>query len=99
MPYQIRRMTRQEIATAIDAAAAEGWNPGLHDATCFYAADPDGFLMGLLDDVPIATISVVKYGALFGFLGLYIVHPAHRGKGYGLELWNAGLAYLGERTI
>jgi len=97
--YRIRAMTQQEVATAIEWAAAEGWNPGLHDATCFYAADPNGFLVGLLEDEPIATISVVKYGASFGFLGLYIVKPAHRGQGYGLQLWNAGLAYLGQRTI
>ena len=47
-------MTQQEVATAIEWAAAEGWNPGLHDAACFYAADPSGFLVGLLEDEPIA---------------------------------------------
>jgi ribosomal protein S18 acetylase RimI-like enzyme len=98
-PYRIRAMTQQEVATAIEWAAAEGWNPGLHDAACFYAADPSGFLVGLLEDEPIATISVVRYGTSFGFLGLYIVKPEHRGQGYGLQLWNAGLAYLGQRTI
>src|SRR5438128_8232837 len=92
-------MTRQEVVTAIEWAAAEGWNPGLHDAACFYAADPNGFPVGLLEDEPVATISVVKYGASFGFLGLYIVKSSHRGRGYGLQLWHAGLAYLGQRTI
>jgi hypothetical protein len=97
--YQIRAMTPREIQSAIDWAAAEGWNPGVNDAVCFHAADPDGFLAGLLDDELVATISVVKYGASFGFLGLYIVKPAHRGCGYGLSIWNAGLAHLGQRTI
>ncbi|GAA3546080.1 GNAT family N-acetyltransferase [Zobellella aerophila] len=97
--YIIRTMTRQEVDIAIDWAAAEGWNPGLHDADCFYAADPHGFLVGLLGDEPIAAISVVKYGASFGFLGFYMVKPAFRGQGYGIQIWNAGLAYLGGRTI
>jgi GNAT superfamily N-acetyltransferase len=97
--YRIRTMTRQQVATAVEWAAAEGWNPGLGDAECFYATDPGGFLVGLLDDTPIATISVVRYGASFGFLGLYIVDPPHRGRGYGLRLWNAGLAHLAGRTI
>jgi GNAT superfamily N-acetyltransferase len=92
-------MTRQEVDIAIAWAAAEGWNPGLDDANCFYAADPNGFLVGLLGDDPIATISVVKYGESFGFLGFYIVKPEYRGKGYGMQIWNAGLAYLGGRTI
>ncbi|WP_445262592.1 GNAT family N-acetyltransferase [Pseudomonas sp. EA_105y_Pfl2_R69] len=97
--YQIRTMTRGEVDIAIDWAAAEGWNPGLHDADCFYAADPDGFLIGLLNGEPIAVISVVKYGEHFGFLGFYIVKPEYRGQGYGLQIWNAGLAYLDGQTI
>jgi hypothetical protein len=79
---RIRPMRPDEISIAVNWAAAEGWNPGLHDATCFFAADPTGFLMAVLDGEPVATISVVKYGATFGFLGLYIVSPPHRGKGY-----------------
>lgn len=92
-------MTRQEVDIVIDWAAAEGWNPELYDADCFYAADPNGFLIGLLGDKPVATVSVVKYGDSFGFLGFYIVKPEHRGKGYGIQIWNAGLTYLSGRTI
>jgi len=97
--YTIKTMTRQEVDLAIDWAAAEGWNPGLYDADCFYAADPNGFLLGVLGDEPIATISVVKYGNSFGFLGLYIVKPAYRGQGFGMQIWQAGLAYLDGRLI
>ncbi|WP_256678008.1 GNAT family N-acetyltransferase [Pseudomonas sp. SJZ079] len=97
--YLIRTMTRQELDIAIDWAAIEGWNPGLYDAECFYAADPSGFLIGVLGDEPVSVISVVRYGATFGFLGFYIVKPEHRGKGYGLQIWNAGLEYLKGRTI
>ena len=39
----LRRMTETDLGLALDWAAAEGWNPGLHDAHCFYAADPEGF--------------------------------------------------------
>jgi len=97
--YRIRTMSRREVDTAVEWAAAEGWNPGWGDGACFHAADPGGFLVGLLDDEPVATISVVKYGSAFGFLGLYIVKPAQRGRGYGFRVWNAGLAHLGGRTI
>ncbi len=97
--YTIRAMTRQEVDLAIDWAAAEGWNPGLYDADCFYAADSTGFLIGLLEDEPIATLSVVKYGDSFGFLGFYLVKPEYRGRGYGIRIWNAGLANFKGRTI
>ncbi|PSW15642.1 GNAT family N-acetyltransferase [Photobacterium rosenbergii] len=92
--YHIKVMSKQNLATAIDWAVAEGWNPGLHDIESFYAADPNGFLMGFLGDEAIASISVVKYDNSYGFLGFYIVKPEFRGKGYGLKLWQAGLQYL-----
>lgn len=97
--YSIRRMIRGEVDLAIDWAADEGWNPGLRDADCYYSADPDGFLIGLMGEEPIATISVVRYGETFGFLGFYIVKPGYRGNGYGIQIWNAGLEYLKGRNI
>lgn len=97
--FTIRTMTRPEVNIAIDWAAAEGWNPGLHDAQAFYAADPGGFLVGLLDDMPVAVISAVKYGEHFGFIGFYRVQPGYRGRGFGLRIWQAALARLSGRTI
>ena len=87
-------MIRKEIDFAIEWAAKEGWNPGLHDADCYFEADPNGFRIGLLGDEPVATISAIKYDNTFGFLGFYIVKPEYRGKGYGIQIWNAGLKYL-----
>ena len=42
----VRRMAESELNLALEWAAAEGWNPGLYDAECFYAADPEGFFLG-----------------------------------------------------
>ncbi|RZI42712.1 GNAT family N-acetyltransferase [Herbaspirillum sp. HC18] len=92
--FQIRTMRREELAFAIDLAAQEGWNPGLHDAECFFAADPSGFLIGEFHGEPIGCISSVSYAGRFGFVGLYIIRPEFRGRGYGLRLWQAGLARL-----
>ncbi|MGZ8225535.1 MAG: GNAT family N-acetyltransferase [Methylococcaceae bacterium] len=97
--YVIKRMTEQDLDYAVDWAAREGWNPGLHDAKCFYAADPSGFLLGLLNGKPIASLSAVKYGSHFGFLGLYIVEPEFRGQGYGKQLWDFAINYLQGCTI
>ena len=97
--FSIQTMMRQEIDLAVEWAAAEGWNPGLHDAECFYAADPEGFLVGKVGCESVVCISVVTYGTGFGFLGFYIVKPEFRGKGYGLSLWNAGMKRLQGRTV
>jgi hypothetical protein len=97
--FLVRTMSRAELDLAIDWAAAEGWNPGLADAAAFQAADPGGFLIGLRDEKPLACISVVRYGAEFGFLGFYIAHPAGRGQGYGIQVWRAGMARLVGRIV
>lgn len=97
--YKIRLATRTEVDIAIEWAAKEGWNPGLHDANCYYSGDPNGFLIGLLDNEPIATISAMKYGNTFGFIGFYIVKSAYRNRGYGIQIWSAALKYLEGRNI
>jgi hypothetical protein len=95
---QIRPMDRSDLELALDWAADEGWNPGVHDAVAFGAADPAGMLVGVVDGQPVATIACVRYGDEYGFVGLYIVRPDARGEGFGLELWKAGHAHLGDRV-
>ncbi len=97
--FTIREMKREEVDLAIEWAAIEGWNPGLADADSFFIADTKGFLIGLVDNKPVAIISAIKYGTSFGFIGFYIVKPEYRGKGYGIRIWNAALKYLEGRNI
>ena len=42
---------------------------------------------------------MVKYGDAFGFLGFYIAKPEFRGKGYGIQVWNAGMSRLKGRNV
>ncbi|MBT8474683.1 MAG: N-acetyltransferase [Rhodobacteraceae bacterium] len=95
----VRRMTPADLGLVLDWAAAEGWNPGIDDAAAFFAADPDGFFLKLVDSRPAAAISVVNHDAHYAFLGLFICHPDDRGRGYGLEIWKAGLAHAGARCV
>jgi GNAT superfamily N-acetyltransferase len=92
-------MERERMDWAGECAAAEGWNPGLHDATCFFDTDPLGFLVATLGDEPVGCISAVSYGHGFGFIGLYIVVPEFRGRGYGLALWKAAMERLRGHNI
>jgi hypothetical protein len=87
------------MATAVEWAAAEGWNPGLNDAACFRETDPDGFLVGTLEGAPVTSISMVRYDESFAFLGFYIARPDARGRGLGYATWTAGMALAGDRVI
>ena len=93
----IRQMRRKELDTLISWAAREGWNPGLHDAELFWAADPDGFLALEVDGCLAGGGAIVRHNASYGFMGLFIVLPEFRGRGYGTKLWYARRDRLRER--
>lgn len=95
----IRVLTRAELDTLVEWAALEGWNPGLHDAEAFHAADPEGFIGAFVDGDLAAGISAVRYGPDFGFIGLYICRSELRGRGHGKAVWDAGMDRLSGRTI
>ncbi len=91
---RIRAMTQADLETVLGWARDEGWNPGLDDAPAFLAADPAGFLLGEIDGLPVAAISVPRHAPDVGFLGLYLCRPEWRGKGCGVAVWRAGMARL-----
>lgn len=82
-----RQATRAEFDTAVAWAAAEGWNPGRHDAEAYWATDPDGFVCAEENGEVVATGSIVSYDGAFGFMGFFIVRPDRRGHGLGRDFW------------
>lgn len=99
MHCTIRTANLDELRLAVEWAAQEGWNPGIHDVEPFYAADPHGYFVAIVDDEPVGSISAVAYGDSFGFVGFFIVKPEHRGQGIGMALWERGMAYLAGRNV
>ncbi len=93
----MRKMTRQELDQAVQWAAREGWNPGLHDAQAFWQTDPDGFVALEEDGQMIGSGSVVSYQGLFGFMGFFIVREGLRQQGRGAPFWHQRLQYLQSR--
>jgi len=97
--FTVRRMVREDLNRVYEWSIAEGWNIGKHDHDVFFVTDPDGFFIGELDGRPIGSVSGVAYDNNFGFIGLYIVRPEYRGKGYGITVFNEAMKYLGDRCI
>jgi GNAT superfamily N-acetyltransferase len=96
---RFRQMSRHEVRIAVDWAAGEGWNPGLSDAACFAAADPDGFFCAETDGKIVGTVSVVNYDDRFSFYGLFIVDPAFRAHGIGMQLYRYAMRHAGARVV
>jgi hypothetical protein len=99
MAFEIATASADDVVRVMEWANDEGWNPANTDRFAFQAMDPGAFLMGRLDGEPVACISVARYGAGVGFLGCYIARPVVRGKGYGIQVWNAGMKRLAGRNV
>jgi len=84
----IRPMTRSELDTLVEWAAAEGWNPGLDDAEVFWNTDPEGFIAAEIDGELAGGGSIVAYGTRYGFMGFFIMRQDLRGRGLGDRLWH-----------
>ena len=96
---QVITLDPAQAATAVEWAAAEGWNPGLADLPCFLVQDGGLFLAVEEGGALASVIAATRYGAEFGFIGFYIARPARRGQGLGMEVWRAGMERLAGRLV
>ncbi|WP_322410484.1 GNAT family N-acetyltransferase [Microbacterium invictum] len=99
MAFEIGAASAADVTMMAEWAVTEGWNPGVTDAHAFAVADPRGFLIGRLDGEPVTSISVVRYGDDFGFLGMYIARADVRGRGLGFQTWQAGMDRMTGRVV
>ena len=99
MAFEIATASADDVLRIMGWAKDEGWNPANTDWMAFHAVDPGAFLIGRLDGEPVVSISVTRYGPGLGFLGCYIARPVVRGKGYGIQIWNAGMKRLEGRNV
>ncbi|MGB5135156.1 MAG: GNAT family N-acetyltransferase [Prochlorococcaceae cyanobacterium] len=87
---------RGDIPLVTDWARTEGFAPGLGDVAIYRHTDRQGLWLGRLGQEPVGCIAGVRYNAAYGFLGLFLVKPEHRGRGYGVQLWRHALEHLAD---
>ena len=95
-PLSIRPLTPGDIPTVTGWARREGFTPGLGDVAIYRQTDRQGLWVGWLGPEPVGCVAGVRYNAAYGFIGLFLVVPEHRGKGYGLALWSHALGHLAD---
>ncbi len=66
---------------------------------CFYPIDPQGFSCAVSDGKIVGTVSAVNYDDRFSFAGLFIVDPAYRGYGIGMQLYRHAMRHAGSRAV
>jgi ribosomal-protein-alanine N-acetyltransferase len=93
-PLTIRPLTPADIPTVTAWARQEGFAPGEGDVAIYRQTDQQGLWVAWLDQEPVGCIAGVRYNAAYGFIGMFLVAPHQRGKGYGVELWRHALHHL-----
>jgi GNAT superfamily N-acetyltransferase len=93
----IGAMTPEEIGTLAQWAREEGWNPGPHDLSIAARYDPQAFIALRQDGALVGGGSILSWRGAAGFMGLFIVRPEVRGRGWGGQLWHARLQRLRAR--
>jgi GNAT superfamily N-acetyltransferase len=96
---QLHEATKADLETVERWAATEGRNPGTEDARLLTTQDPDGFLVGHLDDRLVCSVSIVRYGMGYAHLGNLLVAPDMRGHGLEKAAFTAALRLADGRTI
>ena len=91
---KIRPLRREDIPCVTQWSRVEGFAPGAGDVSIYRHTDRQGLWVGWLGQEPIGCIAGVRYNASYGFIGLFLVVPDHRGNGYGLQLWKHSLHHL-----
>ena len=94
MSYQIRQMSEEDARLSFEWGKLAGWNPGRHDWQAMRDIDPKGCFAGFLDGKMVSSVTAVHYQRKYGFVGMYIVAPEYRQRGYGRAIWKHALNYL-----
>ena len=94
--FSIRPLEAGDIALVTEWARNEGFCPGEGDVDIYRQTDRQGLWVGCLEGEPIGCLAGVRYSQAYGFMGLFLVTPPHRGRGYGVQLWRHALEHLGD---
>ncbi len=97
--FELKTMSPEEMAFALEWSCDEGWNPGIYDNECFFHTDTKGLFIGEYMGRPIGCIASIKYSDTYGFIGLFFVQEDFRKQWLGAYLARTALTYLGNRNI
>ncbi|CAI6051858.1 GNAT family N-acetyltransferase [Cohnella sp. JJ-181] len=96
---RIRRLTERDIPFAMALKNIAGWNQTEEDWRGYLAFDPEGCYLAEFGREPAGTMTTIRYGDRFGWIGMVLVHPDYRGRGIATELLQLGIRYLQESGV
>jgi GNAT superfamily N-acetyltransferase len=99
LSHQLRRMTDGDIDFGIRLKAAAGWNQLPADWKRLMRLEPEGCFVLESDGVPVGTVTTTLYEKRLAWIGMVLVSPEERRKGYGTELLKAAMDYCETQRV
>ncbi|HEX8039134.1 MAG TPA: GNAT family N-acetyltransferase [Chryseosolibacter sp.] len=96
-----RPMTEGDIPEGLALCRSAGWNQTAADWDLFLQLSPSGCRVAVDDDGKVrGTVTTVRYGDHFSWVGMVLVDPASRRQGIGIQLLREALHVLSaEQTV
>jgi len=90
-----RTMRRDDIPAGLSLCRAAGWNQLARDWELFLKVSPDDCRVAVDDSGKVVgTVTTVRYGDHFSWIGMVLVDPANRRQGIGVKLLKESLLVL-----
>jgi GNAT superfamily N-acetyltransferase len=95
----VRRLTAQDIPSAMILSASAGWNQTEADWRLLLHLDPEGCLAIDCDGEAVATTTLICYGERLAWLGMVLTHPSYRRRGFAHRLVESALRLAEAKKI
>jgi GNAT superfamily N-acetyltransferase len=90
-----RKMESADIPSGLSLCRSAGWNQLSRDWEIFLIHDPQGNSVCVNENGNVVgTVTTIRYGNHFAWIGMVLVDPAHQRKGIGLGLLEESLQVL-----
>jgi GNAT superfamily N-acetyltransferase len=91
---QIRNMTVLDLGAGLRLNEIAGWNQTAADWRRFLEASPTGCFVAEADGQVRGTVTTIPFEDRFAWIGMVLVDPQYRGKGFGTRLLQKAIEYL-----
>lgn len=95
----IRRMRPADIPAAMLLKQTAGWNQTEQDWANVLALEPEGCWVYETDGIIAGSTTAICYGQELAWIGMVLVAPEFRGRGYARALMEHALQFLNDRRV
>lgn len=97
--FSINPMTDNDLPGANQLRRLVGWNQTTQDWKRLLRLAPGGCFVAIRDGLTVGSVTAIAYGQALGWIGMMLVHPAHRRNGIATQLMHRAIQSLHEQQV